>query len=244
MSIYNEDGSVNEAYYDEFLFYFTETYGDSYNYDDTVGMYKVDDYTIRYVNDTYIGFNYFMTSLTSTWLVYVPLYDQLKDTTGELVTTTYGTSKETTMSYGTYRMESLEKGKQVVYVRNENWYGWEKDANGNLVSYTNFEVDGEKRMQYKTTKIVIDAMDDNAMRQTFLKGELSDWAPSADELSKYSLSSQLYKVDETYTMSFFFNTNVNALKTMDASKGNVNSVVLPTRHSVRHSLSQLTVQSS
>ena len=226
MSIYNEDGSVNEAYYDEFLFYFTETYGDSYNYDDTVGMYKVDDYTIRYVNDTYIGFNYFMTSLTSTWLVYVPLYDQLKDATGELVTTTYGTSKETTMSYGTYRMESLEKGKQVVYVRNENWYGWEKDANGNLVSYTNFEVDGEKRMQYKTTKIVIDVMDENAMRQTFLKGELSDWAPSADELSKYSLSSQLYKVDETYTMSFFFNTNVNALKTMDASKGNVNSVVL------------------
>ena len=195
-------------------------------YDDVVGMYKVDDYTIRYVCDTYLGYNYFLTSLTSTWLVYVPLYDQLKDTTGDLVTTTYGTSMETTMSYGTYKMASLEKGKQVVYVRNENWYGWEKDANGNLVSYTNFEVDGAKRMQYKTTKIVIDVMDENAMRQTFLKGELSDWAPSADELSKYSLSSQLYKVDETYTMSFFFNTNVEMLKTMDASKGNVNSVVL------------------
>ena len=196
------------------------------DYDDVVGMYKVDDYTIRYVCDTYLGYNYFLTSLTSTWLVYVPLYDQLKDTTGDLVTTTYGTSMETTMSYGTYKMASLEKGKQVVYVRNENWYGWEKDANGNLVSYTNFEVDGAKRMQYKTTKIVIDVMDESAMRQTFLKGELSDWAPSADELSKYSLSSQLYKVDETYTMSFFFNTNVDMLKAMDESKGNVNSVVL------------------
>ena len=205
---------------------YAKEYPAGVKYDETVGMYKVDDYTIRYVCDTYIGFNYFMTSLTSTWLVYVPLYDQLKDTSGELVTTTYGTSKETTMSYGTYKMASLEDEKQVVFVRNENWYGWEKDAKGNLVSYTNFEVDGQKRMQYKTTKIVIDVMKEDAMKLAFLKGELSDWSPSADELSTYSLSDQLYKVDETYTMSFFFNTNLEHLQTMDESKGNTNSVVL------------------
>ncbi len=226
LSIYNEDGSVSDELYREFLFYFTETYGEKYEYDTTVGCYKVDDYTIRYVNDTYIGFNYFMTSLTSTWLVYCPLYDELKDTSGELVTTKYGTSKETTMSYGTYKMASLEDDKQVVYVRNENWYGWEKDENGNLYSFTNFLVDGEKRQQYKTTKIVITVMDEAAAKLAFLKGELTEWTPSADELSTYSLSDQLYKVDETYTMSFFFNTNLPALQAMDASKGNVNSVVL------------------
>lgn len=228
LSIWNDEAKteVNDALYREFLFYFTETYGEKYEYDTTVGCYKVDDYTIRYVNDTYIGFNYFLTSLTSTWLVYVPLYDELKDTSGELVTTTYGTSKETTMSYGTYRMESLEKGKQVVFVRNENWYGWQKDENGNLYSFTNFDVDGEKRQQYKTTKVVIDVMDEAAAKQAFLKGELSEWSPSADELSSYSLSDQLYKVDETYTMSLFFNTNLANLKVMDESKGNVNSVVL------------------
>ena len=205
---------------------YAKEYPAGVKYEDTVGMYKVDDYTIRYVNDTYIGFNYFMTSLTSTWLVYVPLYDQLKDTTGDLVTTTYGTSKDTTMSYGTYKMASLEEEKQVVFVRNEHWYGWEKDENGTLYSFTNFEVDGEKRLQYKTTKIVIDVMDEAAMKQAFLKGELADWSPAADELSTYSLSDQLYKVDETYTMSFFFNTNEDMLKEMDNSKGNTNSVVL------------------
>ena len=42
---------------------------------DGVGCYKVDDYTIRYVNDAYINYNYFMTSLTSTWLVYKDLYE-------------------------------------------------------------------------------------------------------------------------------------------------------------------------
>jgi oligopeptide transport system substrate-binding protein len=200
-----------------------ETFGAGW---DVVGLYKVDEYTIRYVNDTYIGFNYFLTSLTSTWLVDCELYDSLKDTSGELVTTTYGTSLETTKSYGVYKMQSLEKGKQVVYVRNENWYGWKTDKNGNLYSFTNFLVDGEKRQQYKTTKVVIDVMDEAAMKQAFLKGDLSDWSPSADELSTYSLSDQLYKVDETYTMSFFFNTNLEHLKEMDNSKGNTNSVVL------------------
>ena len=205
---------------------YAKAYPADVDYDTTVGMYKVDDYTIRYVNNTYIGFNYFMTSLTSTWLVDCELYDSLKDTTGELVTTTYGTSLETTMSYGTYKMESLEAEKQVVFVRNENWYGWKTDKNGNLYSFTNFLVDGEYRQQYKTTKIVINVMDEAAMKQAFLKGDLSDWSPSADELSTYSTSDQLYKVDETYTMSFFFNTNVDMLKEMDNSKGNVNSVVL------------------
>ena len=225
----NVFGITDEAtcanYVKEALFYYTNTFGEKVEYD-TVGCYKVDDYTIRYVTQNYIGINYFLTSCTDTWLVYTELYDELKDTTGELVTTTYGTSKETTMSYGTYKMESLEKGKQVVFVRNENWYGWEKDKNGNLYSFTNFEVDGEKRQQYKTTKIVIDVMDETAMKQLFLKGQLSDWSPSADELSKYTLSDNLYKVDETYTMSFFFNTNLEHLKEMDASKGNTNSVVL------------------
>ncbi|MBQ8953741.1 MAG: hypothetical protein IJ048_06460, partial [Clostridia bacterium] len=37
---------------------------------------------------------------------------------------------------------------------------------------------------------------------------------------------QLYKVDETYTQSFFFNCGLENLKVMDESKGNQNSVVL------------------
>ena len=69
-------------------------------------------------------------------------------------------------------------------------------------------------------------MDEAAAKQKFFVGELADYSPTADELSGYSLSDQLYKVDETYTMSFFFNTNVAMLKTMDEAEGNTNSVVL------------------
>lgn len=196
------------------------------DYDSTVGCYKVDDYTIRYVTESHIDYNYFLTSCTSTWLVHEGLYEAGKDTTGKLVTTDYCTSKETSMSYGPYRIESMQQDKQIVLVQNENWFGWEKDENGALVSYTNYEVDGERRRQYQTTSIVIDIMEADSAKQAFLKGELSNWTPTPDDLLTYSTSDQLYKVDETYTLSLFFNTGVDNLKAMDASKGNTNSVVL------------------
>ena len=203
-------------------------YGESYPEVefDTVGLYKVDDYTIRYVVQTMQVYNYFLTSCTSTWLVYEDLYEAGKDTSGTLVTTNYCNSLETTMGYGPYMIESLQDGKQIVFVQNPNWYGYEAQEDGSLLAMTDYLVDGESRQRYMTTKIVIDVMDEAAAKQAFLKGELSDWAPSADELLTYSASDVLYKVDETYTMSFFFNTNVEALKEMDNSKGNTNSVVL------------------
>jgi oligopeptide transport system substrate-binding protein len=193
---------------------------------DVVGCYKVDDYTIRYVNNSYIDRNYFLTSCTSNWLVYEPLYEAGKDTTGTLVTTNYGTSMETTMSYGTYKLASLQKDKQIVFVQNPEWYGFEKQADGSLLSMTPYEVDGEHIQRYQATSVVIDVMDNAAAKQAFLKGDLSEWEPEADDLVTYSTSEQLYKVDETYTMSFFFNCGLDNLKVMDESKGNQNSVVL------------------
>ena len=193
---------------------------------DEVGCYKVDDYTIRYVTQAAIDINYFLVSCSSNWLVYEDLYEAGKDTTGALVTTNYNTSKDTTMSYGPYRIESLQEGKQLVYVKNENWYGYEEQADGSLKAMTSWLVDGESRERYQTNKIVIDVMDDDAAKQAFLKGELSEWTPSADDTLAYATSERLYKVEETYTQSFFFNTSVDALKTMDESKGNTNSVVL------------------
>ena len=210
---------------------------------DKVGLYADGDYTIYYVCDTAIDYNYFLTSCTSTWLVYKDLYEAGKDTTGTLVTTNYGTSMETSMSYGVYKMASFQEEKQIVFVQNDQWYGWEtslfgdlkKDDEGNLISYTTyhentegdkFVVDGEEVRQHVITSVVIDVMDEATAKSAFLSGKLSDWAPNADELVTYAASDRLYKVDETYTMSFFFNTNEDDLKEMDKSKGNVNSVVL------------------
>ncbi len=218
---YLEVGGGYEAY--AMVFKNNDRMGATY---DEVGCYKVDDYTIRYVTQAQIDYNYFLTSCTSNWLVYEDLYEAGKDTTGTLVTTDYGTSIETTMSYGPYKIESLQPDKQIVFVQNENWYNYEKNSDGYLYAFTDYLVDGENVRQYQTTKVIIDVMTDEAAKQAFMKGELGEWAPPADEITAYTSSTQMYRVDETYTMSFFFNTDVDALKEMDVSKGNTNSVVL------------------
>lgn len=199
------------------------------DYDSTVGVYKVDDYTIRYVCDTAYDYYYFLTSCTSNWLVYEPLYEAGKDTTGTLVTTDYNNSKETTMSYGPYRIESLQDGKQLVFVQNENYFEYKTTESGYLYAATDvidFTVDGEYQQSYQTQKIVIDVMTDDAAKQAFLKGELDEWNPSAEDAVTYSTSDNLYKVDETYTMRLFFNCTLENLQEMDKSYGNTNSVVM------------------
>jgi len=222
--------------YMEGMWAFNDKYGDKVEYDATVGCYKVDDYTIRYVTQAQIDYNYFLTSCTSNWLVHEGLYEAGKDTTGALVTTDYCTKVENTMSYGPYKMESLQAEKQMVFVQNENYYEYKKNDDGTLSATTDYLVDGKNVESWKTTKVIIDVMTPEASKQAFLKGELTEWAPSADEVPNYTTSEQMYKVDETYTMSFFFNTNVNALKAMDESKGNQNSVVL-SNYSFRKAMS-------
>ena len=201
------------------------------DYDATVGLYKVDDYTIRYVCDVAYSYYYFLTSCTSNWLVHEETYEACKATDPEtgLITSTYNTSVDTTMSYGAYKLTVLEDNKQMVFEQNEKYFEYTADANGNLSSTTEtigFKVDGEYQPQYKTQKIVYDVMTDDAAKLAFLSGELDDWSLSAEDAITYSTSEQLYQVDETYTMRLFFNTNLGKLKQMDTDGTNVNGVVL------------------
>lgn len=192
--------------------------GSSSDFAATVGCYKVDEFTIHYVTQSQTDINEFLNACTSNWLVYEGLYatDAAK----------YATSKETTMSYGPYKIDSLQAGKQIVLVQNENYYQYEKQADGTLYAETDYEVDGEAVQAYQTTKIVVDVMTNEAAQQAFLKGELSEWIPTADEMTAYNTSERMYLEAETDTYSFFFNTNLDALKEMDQSKGNQNSIVL------------------
>ncbi len=197
---------------------------------DTVGLYKVDDYTIRMVmlnGESLDSRN--ATILNRTWLVYEPLYTAGFEYTEGLLTTNYCTSAETTMSYGPYRIESYQPDKQIVFTQNENWWGWEEDEDGTLVSYTDFDVDGGPVRQYYPTKIVVDVMTNDAAKQLYLNGELSRWTPAADDLMVYGSSERLYKSDLAYCSRIIFNTNLDVLESCDTSKGNTNSVVLSSR---------------
>lgn len=192
----------------------------------SVGIYEVDERRFRYVTESYIEFNYLLSSFSSSWLVEEEKYLAGRDTTGELVSTNYNTSLSTTSSTGPYRIASHQDEKELVLVRNEWWYGWQTDGDGRVYSMTEALIDGEKREQYMSTKVVISVMDNSTAKQAFQRGELTTYTPSASEYSALRYNEGLYTSGETYTMSLFFNTDKEALLKMDRSRGNLNSVVL------------------
>ena len=195
---------------------------------DKVGFEKVNDLTFNYVFATPIEESQALVAFSSTWLVHPSVYDQHKDASGVLTVSKYGTKVENTMSYGPYKLASLQTDKQMVFERNENWWGYKNDK-GVISSTSNFEVDGKVQRQYQADTVIIDKLTDEAAKQKFLAGELTEYSPTAAELPDYTLSDALYQVDETYTMSLFFNTKLSALQNMDEKEGNKNSVVLSHR---------------
>ena len=193
---------------------------------DTVGLYRADDYTLRYVTADEIEYNYFMTALSSSWLVHKDTYESGKSERGGLTVSDYGTSLENTRSFGPYRLLSFEDDKQAVFVRNEKWYGYKEDEEGHLYSECSYRVDGEIIKQYEATRVVLDVVSDDVARQRFFKGELIEYSPTADEAERYMLSERLYRSLDTYTMSLFFNTDGDVLADLDRTGVNKNSVVL------------------
>ena len=61
------------------------------------------------------------------WLVKRDVYEKCKvnpTTEGGLVTSTYGTSPETSPSYGPYKLTEYQLGKSYKFERNNNWFGY------------------------------------------------------------------------------------------------------------------------
>lgn len=167
-----------------------------------VGLYAQDDYTLIYVNETPVSAFYMKSMMTSNWIVYKDLYEAGKKQVEELVTTDYGTSAETYMSAGPYKLASFEEDKQFILERNENWYGW---------------TDGKHEGQYQPTKVVYDIIPEHATAlMAFEKGDLDEVALTADDLVNYKMSDYLLKTDLTYTFRYIFATDLEKLTALEA----------------------------
>lgn len=164
----------------------------------SLGMVKIDDYKIRlYLTDALTSF-YVKYNLSGNWIVYKSLYESGKSTASTgLVTTTYGTSAETYMSYGPYKLTTYEADKQFVLDRNTDWYGYK---------------DSKHTGQYQTDKVVFEIIkENNTALQTFLKGDIDDIGLDSTMMKTYGFSSRLTQAPETYTQKLTFNTSKTAL---------------------------------
>ena len=192
-------GDSNPEAWKEWCFAIVGTYAET-PWED-VGLIKADDYTLIYVNETPVSAFYMKSMMTSNWIVYKDLYEAGKKQVEELVTTDYGTSAETYMSAGPYKLATFEADKQFILERNENWYGW---------------TDGKHVDQYQPTRVVYDIIPEHATAlMAFEKGDLDEVALTADDLVNYKMSDYLLKTDQTYTFRYIFATDLEKLTALE-----------------------------
>lgn len=190
---------------------------------ENVGLIKGGDYTIYYVLENAETEFYFLTSLTSNWIVYKDLYEAGKETINDLVSTDYGTEIANYQAFGPYKLTSFEKDKQFVLERNENWYGW---------------TDGNHEGQYQTTKVVYDIVSDNQTAlMLFNQGKLDEISLNADDMQIYRASENLLKTDQTYTYRWIFATDFEKLKALENDAGDGSNKQIIGYDEFRHAMS-------
>lgn len=129
-------------------------------------------------------------NMSSLPLVHKATYEanKVEPTAGNtLWTSTYNSSKETTMSWGPYKLESFESGKEYVMVRNDNWYGYSME-----------EYEG----QYQTDRIVCETIKEwNSAWVKFLAGEIDAIGIDVSVADEYKGSEQAYFTPSDYVGS-------------------------------------------
>lgn len=146
--------------------------------------------------------------LTTPWLVYEEYYEEGKATIGELVTTNYGTSSGKYMAYGPYVLSSYQKDKELVFERNESWYGYQEGA-------TNYHAG-----QYQTDRIVTQVISQQSTALLeFESGNLDQVRLSSTDLDKYKFSDYLLTHTGGNIWQIVFNSDAAALAGIEAAAG-------------------------
>ena len=176
---------------------------------DEVGMLAPSDHELVLILDKPLSGFYLYYSLTSSWLVNIELYDSLATVTDGVYTNTYGTSVETTMSYGPYKLTSFQADKQYVLEKNENYYGLTDDT-------------------YQTTKMVVDYVPEATTRlELFLQGKLDSYGLDATDMDTYSLSDYCYYATGDSTFAIVMNPDLENLTSAQANAGaNINKTII------------------
>lgn len=181
---------------------------------DEVGLFAKSDYELVIVLDKPLKGFYLLYSLTDSWLVKNDLYDSCISYVDGVYTNTYGTSADTIMSYGPYKLTSFQADKQYTYEKNPYYFG-----------YNDKSPLGET---YQTTNIVVDFVPEATTRlELFCQGKLDSYGLQKDDMETYSRSDYCYYTpgDSTYFMAF--NPNLDALVSMQAAAGeNINKTIL------------------
>ena len=144
-------------------------------------------------------------NMSSLPLVHKEKYEASKQEPAEgstLWTSNYNSSVETTASWGPYKLESFQSGKQYVLVRNENWYGYGMEDNAGL---------------YQTDRIVCDTISEwNTAWLKFLAGEIDGIGIDVSVADDYKGSERAYYTPDDFVVSLQLQSNAEQLKARES----------------------------
>lgn len=181
-----------------------------------VGFVLVDEHNIDIILTSPLSGFYLNYSLTGDFsLVNIDLYDSCAsyDALTGIYTNTYGTSVDTYMSFGPYKLTSFQADKQFVLERNDNWFGYNDCAPG--------------AGWYQTTKVVYDWINDNnTAMEAFLQGKLDGKGLDVNTIEKYSGSGRIYYTDGSSTWFIAMNPNLSKFQEWEKTHPGYNKSVL------------------
>ena len=177
-------------------------------WENNVGWFALSDTELCFVMEGELSGFYLKYNLPAP-LVHISTYDACASVKDGVYTNTYGTSTETTMSYGPYKLTSFQKDKQYTLEKNEHYYGLTEDT-------------------YQTTHIVVDCVPEAATRLELLQqGKLDTYGLTIDDMAKYQLSDYTYYSTGESTFAICFNPDMNALITAQQAAGTgINKTIL------------------
>ena len=192
---------------------------------DQVGIVKNDDYSITLIlaNPTTEFYACYSLGITP---IYEPMYEALKEDTGDIVKSTYGTSVDKWISCGPYKLTVYQADKHIVLERNENWFGYSDPRFEGL---------------YQTTGIDIEFVDDPATRlNLFLQGNSDYVGLRNEDMETYGSSEYTYYAPLDYTWVLSFNTDPEMLATEDTDTVNHSILQLQDfRHAISLSMDRV-----
>ena len=159
---------------------------------DSVGVYANSDYELTIVLEKPLSGFYLLYNLTGSWLVHEPTYTKCASVDEKgLYTNTYGTTVDTYMSYGPYKLVEFQKDKIIKFEKNPYYFEYN---------------DTTAVPTYQTTHIQIDFVAEESTRlELFNKGQLDSYGLSANDMETYASSDYIYYTKGAST--FYLATN-------------------------------------
>ena len=177
-----------------------------------VGYFAKSDYEIVMILDQPCEGFYLMYGMNCP-LVKNDLYDSCITINDGVYTNTYGTSVETTASYGAYKLTEFQSDKVYVMSKNDYYFGLNDETENPI---------------YQTTSIVTNCVKEPATRlEMFLNGQLDSTGLDVDQIKEYATSDYTYYSEGDSVFAMVFNPDLDALTANQTAAGeNINKTIL------------------